>query len=597
VGTHKSTHNNIFARNGGGTAAAAGGKNGGLALGGYGMQVAVGNSKNISRRFFSSSSTTSSSSSTFLFEAPATRRSAVLDIVRAQIPAHKDAFYVVDLAELAYKHAEWCTQLPRVRPFYAVKCNDDPVLVKTLASLGAGFDCASKGEMSMVLGLGVKPDDIIFAHPAKQPSHIHYALSKGVRKMTFDNEDELRKIAQHHPNAQVVLRILADDSASVCRLGLKFGAPLSSVRRLLTVAKELKLDVLGVSYHVGSGNGRAEAFADAVRDARTAFDIGRELGLNMRVLDIGGGFPGSEAGIDLADAETAHAAAQANPDPSNPYAGHPSFRAIAGHVRKALDKHFPVGCGVDLIAEPGRFYVKSTHVLAVNVVGKRATTDEAGAGTRWNLYVNDGLYGSFNCVLYDHTVAYPDLLVRKTGAQANTEVDLNAVKAAADRARASGGGTKSVSSAAASYAEAVNTAAAARDAAAATAAAVAAAAASSASRTTTGSVQQQQARGMATTATTPATLAPPPVHVPAMHVAPHGDLYATTLWGPTCDSMDKITDAALMPEVHVGDWLVFENMGAYTIAGSCKFNGFPISTKVYRHPDGRLTVQDEETHA
>ena len=80
--------------------------------------------------------------------------------------------------------------------------------------------------------------------PAPAPS---YARAKGVAKMTFDNADELRKIAREHPGAQVVLRILTDDSASVCRLGLKFGAPLSAVRGLLLEARALKLDVLGVS--------------------------------------------------------------------------------------------------------------------------------------------------------------------------------------------------------------------------------------------------------------------------------------------------------------------------------------------------------------
>ena len=93
-----------------------------------------------------------------------------MDAVRAQIPAHTDAFYVVDLAEIAHKYDEWVTQLPRARPFYAIKCNDDKTIIKTLKDLGAGFDCASKGEMSMCLAAGVKAEDIIFAHPAKQVS-------------------------------------------------------------------------------------------------------------------------------------------------------------------------------------------------------------------------------------------------------------------------------------------------------------------------------------------------------------------------------------------------------------------------------------------
>lgn len=99
---------------------------------------------------------------------PMERRGAVLDVVRSQVPGHKDAFYVVDLGEVSRKFDQWTSELPRVRPYYAVKCNDDPRIVEVLAARGAGFDCASKGEMAMVLAQGVKPSDIIFAHPAKQ---------------------------------------------------------------------------------------------------------------------------------------------------------------------------------------------------------------------------------------------------------------------------------------------------------------------------------------------------------------------------------------------------------------------------------------------
>jgi len=115
---------------------------------------------------------------------------------------------VVDLSEVAHKYGEWLSQLPRARPFYAVKCNDDPQVLAQLARLGAGFDCASKGEMSRVLSLGVPPSDIIFAHPAKQVSHLRFAAAAGVKRLTFDNEDELEKIALHHPTASCILRIL-----------------------------------------------------------------------------------------------------------------------------------------------------------------------------------------------------------------------------------------------------------------------------------------------------------------------------------------------------------------------------------------------------
>ena len=56
----------------------------------------------------------------------------------------EDPFYVVDLGCVFKLHTEWTRALPSVRPFYAVKCNGDRALLKTLAALGTGFDCASK---------------------------------------------------------------------------------------------------------------------------------------------------------------------------------------------------------------------------------------------------------------------------------------------------------------------------------------------------------------------------------------------------------------------------------------------------------------------
>src|SRR5882762_8014759 len=104
----------------------------------------------------------------------------------------------------------------------AVKCNPDPYVLRLLAALGTGFDCASNGEISQVLGLGVGPQRIIYANPCKAASFIRNAAKSGVDMMTFDNADELYKTARVSPAAKLVLRVLTDDSKSVCRLGLKF---------------------------------------------------------------------------------------------------------------------------------------------------------------------------------------------------------------------------------------------------------------------------------------------------------------------------------------------------------------------------------------
>lgn len=120
------------------------------------------------------------------------------------------------------------------------------MISRLLASLGTGFDCASKAEIQQTLSLGVDPSRLIYANPCKQASFIRYAAQHGVKKMTFDNVEELEKIKRFFPEAELVLRILTDDSKSLCKLGLKFGASLDSTGYLLRTAKELELNVIGI---------------------------------------------------------------------------------------------------------------------------------------------------------------------------------------------------------------------------------------------------------------------------------------------------------------------------------------------------------------
>uniref|UniRef100_A0AAY4DQT3 ornithine decarboxylase n=1 Tax=Denticeps clupeoides TaxID=299321 RepID=A0AAY4DQT3_9TELE len=369
----------------------------------------------------------------------------------------KDAFYVADLGDILKKHLRWVRVMPRVTPFYAVKCNDSRAVVMTLASLGAGFDCASKTEIQLVQSLGVEPSRIIYANPCKQVSQIKYASAHGVQMMTFDSEVELMKVARCHENAKLVLRIATDDSKALCRLSVKFGATLKTSRLLLERAKELGLDVIGVSFHVGSGCTDPETYSQAISDARCVFDMGAEFGYNMTLLDIGGGFPGSE------DTKL-------------------KFEEITAVINPALDKYFPADSGVKIIAEPGRYYVASAYMLAVNIIAKKVVMrEQSGSDGKLNLlydgtsdrtlmyYVNDGVYGSFNCILFDHA------------------------------------------------------------------------------------------------------------HVlPILHKKPKPDecMYPCSIWGPTCDGLDRIVEQCTMPDLQVGDWMLFDNMGAYTMAASSTFNGF-----------------------
>jgi ornithine decarboxylase len=406
---------------------------------------------------------------------PITVDSSIPALMRAKAAVSEtyDPFYVIDLGQVLRKHEQWRSSLPRVQPFYAVKCNSDEKIVRLLAALGSNFDCASKAEMQQVLGFGVHPDRIIYAHPCKQTSHVRFAFDNGVKMMTFDNDHELIKMKQLYPDAKLVLRILSPNARCVSNLGLKFGASIDRVPFLLKVGKELDLNIVGISFHVGSGCFDAQPFADAVHLAKRAFEMGKEAGYTFTLLDVGGGFPGT-------DNESV------------------KFSEIVSVLRPALDSDFPESEYPDLkiIAEPGRYYVAASHTLAVNVYSKRTVppaTDDAEP--KFMYYVNDGVYGSFNCIMFDHAVVKPRILCRG---------NLGMVAADSDTESDSEGSESS------------------------------------------------RFRG-----------------------------FECSIWGPTCDSMDCITKDARLPELSMGDWLYFSDMGAYTIAAASTFNGFARPRVMY----------------
>ena len=185
----------------------------------------------------------------------------------------EQAFYVVDLGELTAAVTKWRELLPNVKPFYAIKCNPNPVLLEALASFGINFDCASEQEIRTIIEITKDPSRIIFANPCKMSSQIRYARSNDVDTMTFDCEEELYKIKLYHPYAKLVLRLAVDDSKSVCKFNKKFGCKIDQVQELLVIAKTLKLKIHGFSFHVGSNCSSADVFYHAIGECKKAIQI------------------------------------------------------------------------------------------------------------------------------------------------------------------------------------------------------------------------------------------------------------------------------------------------------------------------------------
>jgi ornithine decarboxylase len=361
----------------------------------------------------------------------------------------EQAFYVVDLGEIVHAVNQWQTLLPMVKPFYAIKCNPNPVMLEALASLGVNFDCASEAEIKTVIEITRDPTRIIFANPCKMSSQIRYARANDVDCMTFDSEEELYKVKLFHPYAKLILRLAVDDSKSVCKFNKKFGCRIEQVKELLVIAKTLKLNVVGFSFHVGSNCSSEMTYYDALGTVREAVDIAAELDISTTIVDIGGGFRGVDGpGV--------------------------KFINITEKIKEGIEEFFPDydKQGIEFMAEPGRYFAQRTHTLVMNVIGKKIIMEKDEKTIVY--YLNDGIYGSFNCIMFDH--------------ERPTILPFNERNEKQFRSR---------------------------------------------------------------------------------------------LFGPTCDSIDMISEDVMLPELATGEWVYSENMGAYTVAAGSNFNGF--RTNLFRY--------------
>jgi ornithine decarboxylase len=210
--------------------------------------------------------------------------------------------------------------------------------------------------------------------------------------MSFDNEAELHKIAAVYAEAKLLLRIVCEDSMAQCPMSLKFGAQHRDCAALLSVARDVGLDVVGISFHVGSGCKDPTSFEKALSDAGEIFALATSLGFSMKLLDIGGGFPGARADNSV------------------------DFKDIAKVISDQLKRQFSADRFPDLriIAEPGRFFASSCASLLTKVFAKSEVHEDDQGESSFRYYVNDGLYGSFNCVLYDHASVMPEICSSKT---------------------------------------------------------------------------------------------------------------------------------------------------------------------------------------
>jgi ornithine decarboxylase len=292
---------------------------------------------------------------------------------------HGTPLFVVDHAELRKNFAQFRKYLPRVQPYYAVKANPSAEIVRTLYKAGGSFDVASMPEFEIVheniKDLPAKErqdyiwDKIIYANPIKAIRTLQ-ELDQYKPLVTYDNEEEIRKIRKYAPHAGLALRIRVPNTGAMVELSSKFGAMPGEAVDLMLKAQEAGLGVEGVSFHVGSQTTNFENYVQALNLASGIFKEAESRGLKLKLLDIGGGFP---APYD----------AQVKP-----------FKELAAVINNELERLFPRP--LEILAEPGRFMVATAATLVATIIGK------AMRDGRLCYYIDDGVYHTFSGVIFDH---------------------------------------------------------------------------------------------------------------------------------------------------------------------------------------------------
>jgi ornithine decarboxylase len=292
---------------------------------------------------------------------------------------HGTPVVVIDHEVIRRNYAEFRKRLPKVQAYYAVKANPAPEIVRTLYKAGASFDVASFPEFMLVheniKKLPAKErqdfiwDKIIYANPIK-PKETLMELDRYKPLLTYDNFDELAKIKRFAPHAGLVLRLRVPNTGSMVELSSKFGCDSGEAVDLILEAFRIGLVVEGLSFHVGSQCTNFDNFVQALNIASAVMDEARSRGHEIKILDIGGGFP-------------------------VPYDAHVKpFPALARRINTEIDRLFAKD--IEILAEPGRFLVATAATAISRIIGK-AVRDGKPC-----YYVDDSVYHTYSGIVFDH---------------------------------------------------------------------------------------------------------------------------------------------------------------------------------------------------
>jgi ornithine decarboxylase len=280
-----------------------------------------------------------------------------------QQPATPCLVFDVDRLEANFRALR--RTLPLARIYYAVKANPAPQVLERLVRLSSFFDAASFEEVAACLDAGAAPEAISFGNTIKKASAIRYAFERGVTLFAFDSIEELEKLAKHAPGARVYCRLLVENKGADWPLSRKFGTTVGNAKALMLRAGEMGLDPYGLSFHVGSQQTTTRAYEIAIAKVAMLFTDLTEAGVNLRMMNLGGGFP-----VRYKDDV-------------------PEIDQFGDAIMTAMTEHFGNNLP-EMFIEPGRFIVGDAGLVSAEVV--LVCRREPNDPVRW-VYLDIGRFG------------------------------------------------------------------------------------------------------------------------------------------------------------------------------------------------------------
>ena len=303
------------------------------------------------------------------------------DAIRDLASRHETPCLIVDLPAIRRKYDEFQSLFPFAKHHYAVKANPSPEIVTLLWNLGCNFDVASIYELDSLLDLGISPNRMSYGNTIKKASDIRYAYEHGVRLFATDSLSDVKNLAKEAPQSDVFFRILTSGGETAdWPLSRKFGCHPDTLVQAMLLAKELGLNVRGVSFHVGSQQRDVGAWASAITKVRYIFDWMSKEGVTLDLVNMGGGIPARYT--------------SEIPDP----------HTCAEEITRTLTETFgELSQWPKIIMEPGRSLVAEAGVLVSEVV---LITRKSIQGMEKWLYTDAGVFNGLIETLGE-SIQYP----------------------------------------------------------------------------------------------------------------------------------------------------------------------------------------------